>query len=235
VAAETGAGWLAGRAIGPVVVAAGSVVDGPALVVVASVVVGATVVVVGAVVGSAVVVGAVVVGAAVLGGTVVVGVVTAAWVVVAPSVDSAWVVVVLPAVAAGSAGPGAVVVLGAPRGNGMLPGASVDGPGEVGGSWEAPLVDADVGAGWVGNVGSAAPEVGGGGGGWWGTRAAEATRAARIAVASPKVNRNGRQGRRGGARCRGRRIGIVASSRFDWLFRLLGCPRNACRYRPQTS
>jgi len=66
-----------------------------------------------------------------------------------------------------------------------------------------------------------------GGGGWWGTRAAEATRAARTAAVRPKVKNSRRHGRRGVARCRGRRIGMVASSRFDSFFRLMGCPGNA--------
>jgi len=52
----------------------------------------------------------------------------------------------------------------------------------------AVVVDADVGAGLVGKVGSATPGTRRGGSGC-GNRVAEATRAARIAVASPKVNK----------------------------------------------
>jgi hypothetical protein len=136
---------------GPVVVVAGSVVEGTALVVVASVVVG-----------SPVVVGAVVVGAVVVGWTMVVGVVTVEWV-VAMNVESAWVVVVPPAVAGVRAGDGGVVATGPLCADGTVTGAVVDGRSEVGGSWV--VVDADVGAGRVGEVGSATPGVRRGGGG----------------------------------------------------------------------
>jgi hypothetical protein len=136
---------------GPVVVVAGSVVEGTALVVVASVVVGATVVV-----------GAVVVGAVVVGWTVVVGVVTVGRV-VAMNVESAWMVVVPPAVAGVRAGDGGVVATGPLCADGTVTGAVVDGRSEVGGSWV--VVDADAGAGPVGEVGSATPGVRRGGGG----------------------------------------------------------------------
>jgi hypothetical protein len=136
---------------GPVVVVVGSVVEGTALVVVASVVVGATVVV-----------GAVVVGAVVVGWTVVVGVVTVGRV-VAMNVESAWMVVVPPAVAGVRAGDGGVVATGPLCADGTVTGAVVDGRSEVGGSWV--VVDADAGAGPVGEVGSATPGVRRGGGG----------------------------------------------------------------------
>jgi hypothetical protein len=136
---------------GPVVVVAGSVVEGTALVVVASVVVG-----------SPVVVGAVVVGAVVVGWTVVVGVVTVGRV-VAMNVESAWMVVVPPAVAGVRAGDGGVVATGPLCADGTVTGAVVDGRSEVGGSWV--VVDADAGAGPVGEVGSATPGVRRGGGG----------------------------------------------------------------------
>jgi len=140
------------------VVVAGSVVEGTALVVVvASVVVGATVVV-GAVVAGAVVV----VGAVVVGWTVVVGVVTVGRV-VAMNVESAWMVVVPPAVAGVRAGDGGVVATGPLCADGTVTGAVVDGRSEVGGSWV--VVDADAGAGPVGEVGSATPGVRRGGGG----------------------------------------------------------------------
>jgi hypothetical protein len=83
------------------------------------------------------------------------------------------------------------------------------------------VVDADVGAGVVGKVGSATPGTRCGGSGW-GNRVAEATRAARIAVASPKTNSSSRQGRRGLARCRGGGVGMIhrpgsAGSSDSWL------------------
>jgi hypothetical protein len=69
------------------------------------------------------------------------------------------------------------------------------------------VVDAVVGAGVVGEVGSA---PGAWRGGWgWGSRVAEATRAARTAVVSPKTNSSSLQGRRGLARCRGGGVGMV--------------------------
>jgi hypothetical protein len=150
VAAEAGAGWLPPRVAGPIVVVASPVVVlvadpvvvGSELVVVASVVVGCTVVV----------------GALVVGCTVVVGAVTVGWVVVVPSVDGAWVVVVLPAVAGG------VVVVGPLRSDGTVSAVVVDGAGGVVGSREAVLVGADVGARWIGGVGSAAPGARRGGG-----------------------------------------------------------------------
>jgi hypothetical protein len=216
VAVEMGAAWLPRRTADPVVVGAGSVV-----VVVGSVVVGSALVVVASVVvGCTVVVGAVEV---VLGSTVVVGAVTIGWLVVA-DVDGAWVVVVPPAVAGAPVVAGPVVVIGPPPARGTVSGVVVDGVDVVVGRRGAlVVVDADVGAGSAGEVGSAAPGARRGGGGWWGTRAAEATRAARTAVVSPKAKNGSRQGRRGAARCRGRRVGIVASSRFDSFFRLMGC------------
>jgi hypothetical protein len=70
------------------------------------------------------------------------------------------------------------------------------------------VVDADVGAGCVGDVGCATPGVRRGGSGW-GSRVAEATTAARSAVVSPKTNSSSLQGRRGVARCRGGGVGMV--------------------------
>ena len=149
-----GAVWSPPSIAGPVVVAAGSVVEGAESVVVASVVVGSTVVVgavvVGAVVGWTVVVG-------VVGSTVVAGVVTVGWV-VALNVESAWVVLAPPAVARGRAADGGAVVTDPLRVTGTVSGVVVDEGREPGGSR---VVDADVGAGWVG---SATPGVRGGGG-----------------------------------------------------------------------
>jgi len=139
VAAEAGAGWLPPRVAGPIVVVASPVV----VVVAGPVVVGSELVVVASVV---------------VGCTVVVGAVTVGWVVVVPSVDGAWVVVVLPAVAGG------VVVVGPLRSDGTVSAVVVDGAGEVVGSREAVLVGADVGARWIGGVGSAAPGARRGGG-----------------------------------------------------------------------
>jgi hypothetical protein len=149
VAADTGAVWLPPRPAGPVVVVAGSVVEGTSLVVDSSVVVGSTVLV------GAVVVGAVVVGSTVVVGSVVLGcaVVTVGWV-VARNVESAWVVVVPPAEAGVRAADGGVVATGPLRGNGAVWGL-VDGRSEVGGTWVP--VAADAGAGGVGEVGSASP------------------------------------------------------------------------------
>jgi hypothetical protein len=160
----------------------------------------------------------------VLGCTVVVGAVTIGRLVVAPNVDGALVVVVPPAVAGAVAGP----VVGPLPASGMVSGVVVDRAGQLVGTRGAVVVvDAEVGTGSAGKLGSALPGARGGGGGWWGTRAAEATRAARTAAVRPKVKNSRRHGRRGVARCRGRRIGMVASSRFDSFFRLMGCPGNA--------
>ena len=60
----------------------------------------------------------------------------------------------------------------------------------------------------VGAVGSAPPGLRRGGLGW-GSSVAEATRAARTAVASPKTKTSSFQGRRGVARCRGGGVGMV--------------------------
>jgi hypothetical protein len=216
VAAETGAVWPPRRIAAPVVegtalVVVAPVVEGTALVVVASVVVGWTVVV----------------GAVVVGSTVVVGAVAIGWLVVAPNLDGASVVVVVPPAVTGAAAVDGPVVVAVPlRAKGAVSGMVVDRAGEVVGARGTAVVDADVGVGSAGKVGSALPGARGGGG-WRGTRVAEATMAARTAAVSPKANNSSRHGRRGVARCRGRRIGMVASSRFDSFFRLMGCPGNA--------
>jgi hypothetical protein len=193
----------------PVVV--GAVVVGAMLVVATSVVVDATVLVGTVVVGRVVVVDALVLGPAVVGGAVVVGpavvggAVTVGWV-VAPTTEGAVVVVVSPTVAGAWAVAGPVVVVGPLTAR--RPGFGVvEGEGVVVGSRGA-VVDADVGAGLVGDVGSATPGTRRGGSGW-GSRVAEATRAARTAVVSPKTNSSNLQGRRGLARCRGAGVGMV--------------------------
>jgi hypothetical protein len=168
VAAETVAAWSPRRIGWPVVVVVGSVV----------VVVGSVVVVVGSVV-------------VVVGATVVVGAVTTGWVVVAPNVVKALVVVVRP-----TAGG---VPLGAGWASGTVAGWVGDGARVVLG-WRGRVVDAEVGVDSAGTVAGAPPggRVGVGGAGSWGTRAAEATRAARTEAVRPKANSVSRQGWRGG-------------------------------------
>jgi hypothetical protein len=215
VAAEMLAGWLPERISGPVVVVAGPVVVdarvvvvGVWLVVVGAVVVGILVVDTMLVVGTSVVVGAaVVVAALVVGLAVVDGAVAGSWVVVAPE-DGRAVPVVAPTLAGAGAVAARVVVAGPLLAPCSGPGV-VDGEVVVVGSRSpvAVVVEADVGAGRVGEVGSATP--GARRGGWgWGSRVAEATRAARIAVVSPKMNSSSLQGRRGLARCRGGGVGM---------------------------
>jgi hypothetical protein len=208
VAAETLAGWLTFRITGPVVVVAS-----PVVVVASPVVVGAALVVgpvVGAmlvvvtsvVVDAAVVVGAVVVGPAVVDGAVMVG-----WVVAART-EGAVVGVVPPTVAGAWAVTGPVVVVGPLTAR--RPGSGVvEGGGAVVGSRLAVIVvEVDVGVGLVVKVGRATPGTRCGGSGW-GSRVAEATRAARTAVVSPKTNNSNLQGRPGLARCRGGGVGMV--------------------------
>jgi hypothetical protein len=250
VAAELLAGWLPPRMAGLVVVVAGPVVVDATVVVVGVwlVVVGARVVVVGPVVGgmlvvvdtmlvvvTSVVVGAAVVGAAVVVGLAVVGgAVVVSWVVVAPEDGRAVWVVAPPLLAGAGAVAGRVVVAGpliAPcSGPGMVDGEVV----VVGSRSPVVVVDADVGAGSGDEVGSATPGTRRSGWGW-GSRVAEATRAARTAVVSPKTNSSSRQGRRRLARCRGGRVGMVPSSWFGWFFRLIGCPAKTPAYRVHTT
>jgi hypothetical protein len=209
VAAEMLAGWLPARSTGPVVVVAGPVeVD-------AAVVVVGTTVVVGLVEGgmlvvdTMLVVGAAVVAAAavVVGLAVVDGAVAGSWVDWVGPEDERAVPVAAPTLAGAGVVAGRAVVAGP-----LMPPCS--GPGVVDGEVVAVgsrspvvVVDAAVGAGRVGEVGSATP--GAWRGGWgWGSRVAEATRAARIAVASPKTNSSSLQGRRGLARCRGGGVGM---------------------------
>jgi hypothetical protein len=250
VAAELLAGWLPPRMAGLVVVVAGPVVVDATVVVVGVwlVVVGTAVVVVGPVVGgmlvvvdtmlvvvTSVVVGAAVVGAAVVDGLAVVGgVVAVSWVVVAPEDGRAVWVVAPPLLAGAGAVAGRAVVAGpliAPcSGPGMVDGEVV----VVGSRSPVVVVDADVGAGSGDEVGSATPGTRRSGWGW-GSRVAEATRAARTAVVSPKTNSSSRQGRRRLARCRGGRVGMVPSSWFGWFFRLIGCPAKTPAYRVHTT
>jgi hypothetical protein len=215
VAAETVAAWSP-RRIGWPVVVGGSVV-----------VVGGSVVVV---VGSALVV----VGSVVVGSTVVVGAVTIGWVVVAPNVVRAPVVVVRPTAAGAPVVAGRVVAVGPLAASGVVSGLVVDGAREVLGWGGRVVVDVVVGADPAGNVDSAPPggRLGVGGAGSWGTRAAEATRAARTEAVRPKANSVSRQGRRGGSRCRGGRLGMAAVVPLRLVLPLLGCPPSARRTRP---
>jgi hypothetical protein len=227
VAAETPAGRLPDRITGPVVVVAAPVVVGPVVVGVGPVEVGAALVagpVVGAmlvvdtsvVVDTAVLVGAVVVGPAVVGGAVTMG-----WV-VAPTVEGAVVGVLRPTVAGAWVGADRVVVVGPLPAR--RPGFAVgNGGGAVVVSRGAVVlvVDADVGAGLVGEVGSATPGTWRGGSGW-GSRVAEATRAARTAVVSPQTNSSSLQSRRGVARCRGGGVGMVHHPGLTCASRLKG-------------
>jgi hypothetical protein len=211
------AGWLPGRSSGPVVVVAGPVVVDATVVVV-----GTTVVVVGPVVGGMlvvvgtmlVVVTSVVVGAAVVGTAVVVGLavvdgaVAVSWVVVVSEDERAVSVVAPPTLAGAGVVAGRPVVGGLPVAPCSGPGVVEGGGAVVGSRSPVVVVDAAVGAGPVGEVGSATP--GARRGGWgWGSRVAEATRAARIAVVSPKTNSSSLQCRRGLARCRGGGVGMV--------------------------
>jgi hypothetical protein len=177
---------------GPVVVVAS------ALVVVGPVVVGWVLVVVASVVVDA----AVVVGTVVVGATVVVEPVIGGWVVVTPKVENASVIVVVPAVAGACAvtGPGALVALLAAGGTAF--GVGAERVGAVAGPW-GPVggVGAGLGVGSAGTVGSARPGARRDG---WGSRVAEATRAARTAVVSPKATSPSLQGHRDAGKCRGR-------------------------------
>jgi hypothetical protein len=174
-----------------VVGAAVVVVVGPVLVVVASVVVVGAVVVVASVVvvGAAVVVGAVVGGAAV-----VVGSVTGGWVLVTATVENASLLVVVPAVAGAWALTGPAALLG------PVSGVEVERVGAVVGA-RGPVGGGDAGL-WASSVGRASAGARFGGDGW-GSRVAEATRAARTPVVSPKATSMSRQGHRDLVRCRG--------------------------------
>jgi hypothetical protein len=149
--------------VGSALVVVGPVVGGSVLVVVARVVV----------VGAAVVVGAVVGGAAV-----VVGSVTGGWVLVTATVENASLLVVVPAVAGAWALTGPAALLG------PVSGVEVERVGAVVGA-RGPVGGGDAGL-WASSVGSASAGARFGGDGW-GSRVAEATRAARTPVVSPKA------------------------------------------------
>jgi hypothetical protein len=171
----------------PVVVVGPVVVGGSVLVVVTRVVV----------VGAAVVVGAVVGGAAV-----VVGSVTGGWVLVTAKVENASVLVVVPAVVGAWAVAGPAALAGLLRAPGPVSGVEVERVGALVGARGLVVGGAGLGAGSVGTVGRARAGARLGGAGW-GSRVAEATRAARTPVVSPKATSSSRQGHRDLVRCRG--------------------------------
>jgi hypothetical protein len=191
------------------------VVLGSALVVVGPVVLGSVLVVVASVV-------VVVVGAVVVGPAVVVGAVTGGWVLVAPKVENASEVVVGPAVAGACAVAGPAVVVGRLPARGPVSEVAVERVGAVVGA-RGPVGGGDAGL-WASSVGSASAGARFGGDGW-GSRVAEATRAARTPVVSPKATSMSRQGHRDLVRCRGgdgrcRGGGVdMGMSRFDGIFK----------------
>jgi hypothetical protein len=162
----------------------------------------------------------------VVGAAVVVGAVTGGWVLVAPKVENASVLVVVLAVVAAwpLTGPAALVGLLTARGPVAevvveRVGALVDARGPVVG------VNAGLGAGSVGTVGSARAGARLGGAGW-GSRVAEATRAARTPVVSPKATSMSRQGHRDLVRCRGG-AGRCRGGGVD-----MACPGSTATSRP---
>jgi hypothetical protein len=196
--------------VGSTPVVVGPVVGGSVLVVVTSVVVVGAAVVVGAVVGGAVVV---------------VGAVTGGWVLVAPKVENASVLVVVLAVVGAWPLTGLAALVGLLAARGPVAEVVVERVGALVGARGAVVgVNAGLGAGSVGSVGRAraGAQLGGAG---WGSRVAEATRAARTPVVSPKATSMSRQGHRDLVRCRGgdgrcRGGGAdMGMSRFDGIFR----------------
>jgi hypothetical protein len=153
------------------------------------------------VVTSVVVVGAaVVVGAVVGGAVVVVGSVTGGWVLVAPKVENASVLVVVLAVVGAWPLTGLAALVGLLTARGPVAEVVVERVGALVGARGAVVgVNAGLGAGSVGRA-RAGAQLGGPG---WGSRVAEATRAARTPVVSPKATSMSRQGHRDLVRCRG--------------------------------
>jgi hypothetical protein len=193
--------------VGSTPVVVGPVVGGSVLVVVTSVVVVGAAVVVGAVVGGAVVV---------------VGSVTGGWVLVAPKVENASVLVVVLAVVGAWPLTGLAALVGLLTARGPVAEVVVERVGALVGARGAVVgVNAGLGAGSVGRA-RAGAQLGGPG---WGSRVAEATRAARTPVVSPKATSMSRQGHRDLVRCRGgdgrcRGGGVdMGMSRFDGIFK----------------
>ena len=125
---------------------------------------------------------------------------------------------VVPAVVGAWAAAGPAVVVGRLPVRGLVSTVGVEGVGAVVGA-RGPVVgvDVDLGAGSVGTVGSARAGARRGGDGW-GSRVAEATRAARTPVVSPKATSMSRQGHRELVRCRGGGVDM-GMSRFDFIFK----------------
>jgi hypothetical protein len=244
VAAETPAGWLPPRTTGEVVVVADRVVVGWVLVVVGSVLVVVGPVVVGSalVVVSRVVVDstlevetAVVVGAVMVGSGAVLGVVTEDWV-VASRAEGVLLAVVSLGSRASAGGRRPAGVIGRLTAEGLISGLLVGGEGAVVGCCVVVVkdVEVEVGAGLVVTVGSATPGARCGDGGWGSNKVAEATRAARTAVVSPKATSSSLQGRRGLARCRGGGVGMcIVPVRL--FLPGQGCPWRRRRYRAHRS
>jgi hypothetical protein len=192
-------GWVL-VVVGSVLVVVGPVVVGSALVVVSRVVVDSTLEV-----ETAVVVGAVMVGSGA-----VLGVVTEDWV-VASRAEGVLLAVVSLGSRASAGGRRPAGVIGRLTAEGLISGLLVGGEGAVVGCCVVVVVkdvEVEVGAGLVVTVGSATPGARCGDGGWRGNKVAEATRAARTAVVSPKATSSSLQGRRGLARCRGGGVGM---------------------------
>ncbi len=153
----------------------------------------------------------------------------------APNVVRALVVLVRPTVADAWVVAGRVVAVGPLAARGAVSGLVVDGAREVlGWRGRVVVVDAAVGADSAGNVDGAplGGRPGVGGAGSWGTRAAEATRAARTEAVSPKAKSVSRQGCRGGSRCRGGRLGMAAVVPVRLVLPHLGLPTERASYPP---
>jgi hypothetical protein len=110
--------------------------------------------------------------------------------------------VVVPVVVGAWAVPGPAALAGLLTGRGPVSAAVVELSAVVGARGAVVDVNAGLGAGSVGTVGRARAGARLGGAGW-GSRVAEATRAARTAVVSPKATSSSRQGHRELVRCRG--------------------------------
>jgi hypothetical protein len=182
---------------------------------------------------------AVVVGAVMVGSGAVLGVVTEGWI-VAPRAEGVLVAVVSLGSGASAGVCRPAVVIGRLTAEGVLSGLLVGGEGAVVGSCVVMVVvvvkdvDVEVRAGSVVTVGSATPGARCGDGDCGGNKVAEATRAARTAVVSPKATSRSLQGRRGLARCRGGGVGMcIVPVRL--FLPDQGCPRRRRRYRAHRS
>jgi hypothetical protein len=222
VADQVVVGWVL-VVVGSVLVVVGPVVVGSTLVVVSRVVVDSTLEVETAVVAGAVMVGS---GA-------VLGVVTEDCV-VASRAEGVLLAVVSLGSRASAGGRRPAGVIGRLTAEGLISGLLVGGEGAVVGCCVVAVKDVEVGAGLVVTVGSATPGARCGDGGWGGNKVAEATRAARIAVVSPKATSSSLQGRRGLARCRGGGVGMCIIP-VRLFLPGQGCPWRRRRYRAHRS